>query len=112
MISLFSLFLIVFAYVYINPFLAVLAFLMIFIPNMNFFLPLRYTLSDEGIIIETPLNVKKISWDNVKGYKIIRGGLVLNPPSGRSLVRRSKTIIIYDVPDVEGVRILAEEMIK
>jgi hypothetical protein len=112
LISLFSLFLIVFAYVYINPFLAVLAFLMIFIPNMNFFLPLRYTLSDEGIIIETPLNVKKISWDDVKGYKIIRGGLVLNPPSGRSLVRRSKTIIIYDVPDVEGVRILAEEMIK
>ena len=112
LISLFSLFLIGFTYLYINPFLSVLAFLLIFIPNMNFFLPLRYALSDEGITIETPVNVKKISWDEVRTFKMVRGGLVLNPPRGRSFVRRTKTIVIYDVPDVEGIRRLAEEMIQ
>ena len=112
LITLFSLFLIFFLAAYVNAFLAVLAVLLIFVPNMNFFLPIRYTLSRDGITVATPLNVKIIPWGEVKRFRIVNGGLVLNPPRGRSVFRRSQTTIVYDIPDIEEVRQLAEEMVK
>ena len=111
MITLFSLFLVFFLAVYVNAFLAALAVILIFIPNMNFFLPIRYVLSPEGITVATPLNVRVIAWSDVERFRIVNGGLVLNPPRGRTLFRRSKTTILYDIPDVDGVRRLVEEMI-
>ena len=111
LITLFSLFLVFFLAVYVNAFLAALAVVLIFVPNMNFFLPIRYDLSSEGIKVATPLNVKVIPWSDVKRFRIVNGGLVLNPPRGRSLFRRSRTTILYDIPDVDGIRRLAEEMV-
>ncbi len=111
LITLFSLFFVFFLGAYVNAFLAVLAVALIFVPNMNFFLPIRYTLSRDGITVATPLNVKVIPWGDVKRFRIVNGGLVLNPPQGRSLFRRSKTTILYDIPDAEGIRALAEEMV-
>ena len=111
LITLFSLFLVFFLAVYVNAFLAALAVILIFVPNMTFFLPIRYALSPEGITVATPLNVKVIAWSDVERFRIVNGGLVLNPPRGRTLFRRSKTTILYDIPDVDGVRRLVEEMI-
>ncbi len=91
-----------------SVFLAVLAFILVFVPNVNFFFPIEYNVSEEGIRVSTPFRVKIYGWSELKRYKTVKDAVLLNYPLSRRRVRRDKTIFLFDVPDLNAV----EQVIK
>lgn len=85
-----------------SVYIAIFAVLLVFVPNINFFMPITYSVTEDGIFISNVFSVKKIDWDIIKELKVKNGAIIINPKQGHA-IRKDKFFILFDVENIDDV---------
>ncbi|UCG42163.1 MAG: hypothetical protein JSU73_09805 [candidate division WOR-3 bacterium] len=71
---------------YFGILLALVALLVLFVALHTYFLPIRYTLAEDGIILDKRIFSHTYPWDQFRAYFRTSGGIVISPFSRRTFL--------------------------
>ncbi len=63
-------------------------------------------------MISTPLRVRRYQWEDLKRYKVVKGAVLFNYPLSDRMIRRNRTLFLFDVPGLDEVEKLIKEHVK
>ena len=89
-----------------------IAILIFFISLNNYFLPIRYTMSDKSIIIDKKIFKYEREWQIFRKYHLTGNGLVLSPFSRRNFLDNFRGIHIFLPKDKDEIVQFIESRLK
>lgn len=71
-----------------NPFFTTVGLLLVWGQVVGFFVPTKYILTDENVLVRGLLAKKEKPWTDFRSYHVDREGVLLSPFAGRSRLER------------------------
>jgi len=112
LVSLFLFALLLFFFIFYGLFWTILAFLFLFITLNSYFLPIRYILTEEEIIIDRKIFRSKRAWKVFRRIVPTKVGVVLSPFAQGSFLDNFRGIHIFLPEEKEEIIRFIEEKIK
>lgn len=95
-----------------NPVIPVIIFIFFIISNASFFMPSRYTFTEEKIIVNRIIYCKSYPWSRFKGYSLDRNGIYLSPtPDPDSFDRFRGVFLVMGFQNRQSLREILKEKI-
>ncbi|MEO0110661.1 MAG: hypothetical protein ABIK99_05015 [candidate division WOR-3 bacterium] len=94
-VSLFLFFLLLFFFLFYGLFWTLLAFLFLFATLNSYFLPITYTLTEEGILVDKKIYKFKREWKGFKKIIVLKNGLLLSPFEKKTFLDNFRGLFIF-----------------